>query len=463
MEKEQFKVVHLRLAELDYELAIRGIKTTKNMTDKRKILSGLLSRDLKTPGSTLKLDSYSSTFDRERDEISTTLTSITTSIAEFDGNTSDSSFKVIKSRLCHVAGRIQRIVLPEGDADVERFKNESYATCFELEADLVEKASQNNDGNLDNTAVSEAPIINIPPPIVTCVTKQCPVSDWPIKFNGDSRKVFLFLETVGELAQSRKVSNDDLFSSAAELFTGDAFVWFRSIKNVVNNWDSLVSKLKEDFLSPCSDDDIWDEIKSRKQRKNETALIFIAQLENLFSRLSRHPAEETKIKTIRRNLLPEYISQLALVEIDSVSKISTLCKKLEEAKYFKTKNLSCAGISKLEINDQQDSSKGNFSRNNNSYQRQNVSQNFSKKSYRNRNFSKKSEDVSTSNNAADNSLPSTSENKKQSGNISNTIVCWNCQGLNHLYHHCRLKRKLFCYRCGRPEVKVSDCPVCSKN
>lgn len=460
MEKETFKVVHLRQAELDYELAIRGVKTSRTVAEKRKVLSGFLVREIKFPGSTIRLEGYDSTFDQERDAISATLDTIATSIGEFEGNTSDSQFKVIKSRLCHVAGRIHRLVVPDGDDDAREFKNESYASCFQYETELVEKASRDSDVKLESV-VNEGPVINLPAPLVTYVTKSSPVSDWPVRFSGDSSKVFSFLETVTELARSRKVSNEDLFSSAVELFTGDAFVWYRSVRNEVNDWNTLVARIKTDFLSPYCDDDIWDQIKARKQRKNETALIFIAQLENLFTRLSRPPAEETKVKNIRRNLLPEYIGQLALEEIYSVSKLSALCKKLEEAKHIKNKNIACINISKIDTDNSDTSSRPEYFRNKNFSQKKGP-QNFNRKSNKNANryFSKTRNINDNSSNSAS---PSSSRHKGQSDSTSSAVVCWNCQGLNHTFQNCRVKRKLFCYRCGHPDVKVFNCPVCKKN
>lgn len=40
------------------------------------------------------------------------------------------------------------------------------------------------------------------------------------------------------------------------------------------------------------------------------------------------------------------------------------------------------------------------------------------------------------------------------------LHCWNCSG-PHVYLNCDQPRKRFCYRCGRPEVTVKDCPKCS--
>lgn len=76
------------------------------------------------------------------------------------------------------------------------------------------------------------------------------------------------------------------------------------------------------------DENIWEQIKSRKQGKLEPVVIFIACMEALFNRLNRPPAEVTKIKYIQGNLQPEYRKRLALQEINSILELSNLCKKI---------------------------------------------------------------------------------------------------------------------------------------
>lgn len=96
----------------------------------------------------------------------------------------------------------------------------------------------------------------------------------------------------------------------------------------------LLFYLKVNFF-PDFDDEIWDDIKSRKQGRSEPTVIFIAVMETLFSRLSRPPVDSTKVKFIRRNLLPQYLSQLTLFETDRVEELVKCCEKLENAAFVK--------------------------------------------------------------------------------------------------------------------------------
>lgn len=456
MENETIQVNCLLLDELTYELAIRDVVTSRNMNEKRKILSRLLARENNRPGSYDELPFYSFDLNAEKEAINSTLMSVSALIADFEGSATDSTFLRCKSRLVHVSGRIKRIdVTLETPEGIVEFKRESYATSLQLEAELYDKIANNADNSVNAGNLNpSSPIVNVSVPKVTCLGSQVPIADWPVKFNGDKRNVYSFLEKVTEIAKSRKVDNADLFNSAAELFVDDAFIWFRSIKNTVTTWESLVDKLKKDFLPPNADEEIWDSIKSRKQRKGESLTMFIAQLEALFSRLPNAPAETTKVKYIRRNLLADYISQLALIEIGSVDELASLGRKLEEAAYIRARN-SNTQISTISTPSEKNLS-ANF--------KPNLS--FSKNNTNRKNFNKKTvtRERSTVDPSSTNQ-PSTSRAEiiDRSSNTENKFLCWNCNKPNHRFSTCSQKRTTFCYRCGLSNVKVSSCPNCSKN
>lgn len=141
---------HLLAEELNYELRIRGVVTSRDVAQRRKILARALDkeRDREIPWEDPNYD-----FDTEVASINNSIDSVRAVISEFDGPDTDSAFKRAKSRLIHLVKRIQRIKIPEEDADVEKiFKNEAYATALELEAELYERIHTNE--SLSSNAVS---------------------------------------------------------------------------------------------------------------------------------------------------------------------------------------------------------------------------------------------------------------------------------------------------------------------
>lgn len=437
---EQIKANYLLSDEIDYELKIRGIVTGRDVAARRKILTRALEKE-KHRAVVWEDPNYD--FDSEVEAIGKTVNSLKTIIADFEGPESDSTVKRVKTRLAHVIGRIQRIKIPDEDADdVTTYKNEAYANCLEMEAELYEHIT-NVPGTI-MLPIANPPATNVNPTLTAPVNaKTVPVYKWGINFDGESKNVISFLERVEELAEARHVSQQELFSSSIELFTGRALIWYRSVRTTVTDWDALVAAIKKEFLPSDFDDQMWDEIKARVQGKTEPVSIYIAVMETLFKRLSRPPVETTKVKYIRQNLLPQYYSQLALYEVTAVSDLMKLCKRLEDNRLIGSKS------------------------------RQSLRPSFSMIEPELANVS---EGIETSSRALSSSLPTkqlslrphvsrrseefskTRDNKKAS-----KVICWNCQQPNHTFRSCTLKRSKFCHRCGELNVTVSTCSKCSGN
>ncbi|KAK4885838.1 hypothetical protein RN001_002109 [Aquatica leii] len=246
---------YLLFDELTYELLIRGVNISRPHDEKRKILCRALDKERTSGVSLINLDKYDVSLETQIKEINT-LNSIETLIKEFEGSSNDSLYKRLRSRITHVTSRILRLITPDDQSDV---KNELYANALLFDAELEESRSQSEPINTSTTFSAATPVINVQPPIVNCNSRYTNVSDLNITFNGDPSKLPSFLEHVTDLSKSRKISDDELFNSAVELFVDDAFIWFRSVKNTVSDWTSLVSLLKSEFLPTDYEDQIWEQ------------------------------------------------------------------------------------------------------------------------------------------------------------------------------------------------------------
>jgi len=461
--EEGLRPSHLLDYELNYELKIRSIETERNVQEKRKMLSTLLYKEKQSNKSLISNKAVLELeFDEEEVDINKSMKSITDIIADFEGTVGDSVYLRMKSRLFHLSKRIKRVPVPEDNHEAQKYLNESYASCLTLESDLFDKVRE-VEPNQNFNPVQQQPIIHVSPPVVSCNSNVPAIGDWQVKFNGDGKKLYHFLERISELAQSRRVRDEDLFNSAAELFIGDAFVWYKSIKSSVNDWQSLVVRLKKDFLHSDVEDDLWDQIKSRKQKSNESVAVFIAHLQVLFSRLTTSPAEVTRIKHIKNNLLPEYITQLALMEVRSVNDLATYCRKIEEASYIKNKRNQHHSVNELKEPEHNKPSTSHYN-NNNNFNKYNSSQRYNsnrpQNKFNNKTFSNSRNINSHYENKQSNSSNNSREFKPES---KNKVVCWNCELPNHVYMNCTSKRNIFCFKCGFKGIKTNECPKCSKN
>lgn len=468
---------HLLKDEIDYELRIRNIITTRDVQEKRKILGTAFRKEKKNP---VVFNDPNFDFKVDLVQINSTLSSIQALVDEFEGNTSDSMYKRVKSRLAHVGGRIRRMPIDPQVAEQVDFKNESYATCSLLEAELEEKVIDNSTAsgvsNLNTLFVPTSPL-----PIQTTSpvnhSKQIPIYKWDLKFDGTKKTLGVksFLERVDELATARKVSKEQLFEGALDFFTGKALLWYRFVKESpdIKCWDSLAHRLQQDFLSRDYDEELWETIKHRKQQSDEPIIVFVSVMEQLFNRLGTKPAVTTKVKWIQKNLRPDFVEKLALNKYDTIESLIKDVKSLEEvfrdlqsrskpkinsisAELDSEFNICSISDEKQNKNDFHKTNSNNF-KNYSKFQKPykgNKSNNFpsSSKAHFN-NFSHKKK-VFT------NDHPSTS---KDVNSTRKEIVCYNCHLPNHHWKHCLKPRETFCFGCGEHDVTINNCGKCQGN
>ncbi|KAJ8966830.1 hypothetical protein NQ317_006272 [Molorchus minor] len=155
------------------------------------------------------------------------------------------------------------------------------------------------------------------------------ITKWRISFDGHS-SVTTFLEDIEEMRISRGLTKQQLFKSAAELFTGSAKSWYRFVTNYISTWDELVSELKASFQYSYYDRDLLDEIKRRSQGADEPVVIYISKMESYFNKLSRKPLEPERVQIIRGLVLPNIQRRLPLCQIYSIRELMEHCRNIEE-------------------------------------------------------------------------------------------------------------------------------------
>lgn len=91
------------------------------------------------------------------------------------------------------------------------------------------------DMNLLNYSSSSQPVVQT---FYNSSVKPIPVYKWIIQFvGGSSSELVSYLARVEELCHIEK---KDVYESAVDLFSGNSLSWYRSVKHLVNDWDSLV-------------------------------------------------------------------------------------------------------------------------------------------------------------------------------------------------------------------------------
>lgn len=248
--------------------------------------------------------------------------------------------------------------------------------------------------------------------------KLVPISQWGVQFLGDSSySVNAFIERVNELKEARNATDDDLYRHAIDFFKGDALIWFRANREYVSDWCELVLLLKRTFQSPFYQEELLSEAKSRTQGHNESVLIFISVMQNLFNRLPNKISEYEKIMIITKNLQPYYQRAVCRDVFTSISDLVNVLRVIERTK------INCDRFQepKTLVNSIEPDL-----------------------AYRSNESSQATENL----------------NEMKNSNTSNTpkMRCWNCRETGHLFRLCSMpKQRLFCYKCGRFGVTSKDC------
>lgn len=417
-------IKYLKKNEILHEIFIRNFKVvgTEDVSELRSILRELIKSNKPISNEKFTLTNEIIA------EIQTTLTEVQKVIDEYPGKDAKATRIRVKSRLAHVLDRIDRLDRTKEDSEqiIDNFRDTCVRLGTKIEVKekklvksmcstfmgetaippLLDDGSSDEEDSSSSMEIEENPL-RLPSanaPVVARASNQksgASVYKWGVAFKGIEKPeaVMTFLERVEELRIARNVSKSNLFVSAVDLFTGDAVAWYRSVKNKVSSWDELLRALKTDFLPPDFDDTVWDEIRNRKQNRGEKVSMFIAVMENLFSRLATPANEDVKLRIIKKNLLPVYISRLSLTVVHSLEELGFLCRMIEGTLNYKntvTEMPKSGRICAL-------------------------------------------------------------------GGRQLSVKCWNCGQEGHRYSQCREERKKFCQKCGTPDKTTRTCDKCKKN
>lgn len=461
--------------ELEFELACRGVGVRAVVSVLRKLLKEVLiseqtgdySHEIKAPKQSL--DSSS----EELETCASKLKVLTQYITELTDRPDKPLFRRLVSRLIHVQNRLA-FISPKSDREIKQIselkkKGDSLLALLEerdeppIEVDLSAEDKHNlveTLGEIGNKIIKKmeessnviaaktSKDINHPQierkictfedcfddkvkaqKLFRCSTfedgvtnrKLVPVSTWGIKFSGrNNLSVNAFIERVEEIKEARNARDTDLWRYAIDFFEGDALIWYRANKDRVGDWEELVFLLKRTFQSPYYQEELLEEIKARTQGKDESAVIFIFVMQNMFNRLPNKISENEKIQIIMRNLQPYFQRAVCRDTFVAVEDLVNILQLLERTKR------NCDNFQEPQ----------------------------SHKFKLEPDLAYKPSTYSINHEIKETAAVAEITEKKTVGSR-----CWNCRETGHLFRACTaIKQRQFCYKCGRFGVTSKNCP-----
>lgn len=278
------------------------------------------------------------------------------------------------------------------------------------------------------------------------VRRHIPVKDWGIKFTGEPGAdvgVMSFLHDVETLRVARRYSDDDLMAEAMDLFSGPALIWYRSVGSKLKTWKELVASLRQYFEPKSYTRQLWQEIRSRTQGKNEPVGIYIAVMQNYFDRLPVQPPESEKVDLVRSNLLPYLVRALALVPTPSLSDLLNVTRELEGTEMLAVAPRADAPPRRNLLHPE-------LSYSERRRETARIADTVHTQGQRHRTWTQQTPQYNAS------VYPNRTRN-------DNPVRCWNCDAPGHTFRFCIEEQKVFCVGCGQKGSAKKNCRNCSGN
>jgi len=251
--------------------------------------------------------------------------------------------------------------------------------------------------------------------------KTIPVFKWNLKFPGTGADTAAtFMAKVESMRQARHMTEEELFSSAADLLDGNALVWYEARKHMFTDWKEFKARFLKVFLPVNYQEDLEDEIKQRKQGKTESVELFVATMTELCARLPEPVSQEKQLLWISRNLRLNLQQMLSLRPVENVEELIEVCSKAEENEF----RLNCG--------------------------------------YQSTSGRRLFEPQQTAN-----KFPGPAQQKLRyvqvAGAEERPALCYNCDEPGHYVRNCPSprNRRIRCFKCGKMGVTSRNCPDCN--
>ncbi|KAL7735146.1 hypothetical protein ACLKA6_008408 [Drosophila palustris] len=207
--------------------------------------------------------------------------------------------------------------------------------------------------------------------------------------------------------------------------------WLHVKRHQVEEWEALKRALIASFRGAQTEHDKMHELMQREQGRGESAVDFIHAIQKLASRLREPLPEARLIKIAKKGLRDDLARYVYALDVYTMDQLRDECSEVEKA--FGRRNLRPAFDVKPPP--RFGAPRGGMSAN--------------------------EIDVPIE----DPEFPELEvEEARVLQRAQRRAGCWNCESTDHEFRNCMAKeRKIFCYRCGRPDTFCPQCPDCAEN
>jgi hypothetical protein len=259
-----------------------------------------------------------------------------------------------------------------------------------------------------------------------------------VTFSGDDRSNLQnFIQDIEFRAKTEGCSLEELRRSALYLFSGPARKWYQAFGDEYPTWQELVEELKLYYISPNNDSRVRRYIDSRRQKRYEPFLAYLADMELSFKKLSYQVSESEKVQTLKDNLNPYFAEKMVLTEVTTMRDFKRYGRQIELMSMMHRSDR----VNVLD-EDQDDEPI--------------LSETEEILAVKGQPSNKNSKTLKTTASFCQ-TEPLTPKTSRQS------MRCFNCENYGHHHNQCpETKDRDFCYKCGEKDHTTLTCPRCSQ-
>lgn len=257
-----------------------------------------------------------------------------------------------------------------------------------------------------------------------------------ITYDGQrNSSVLEFLDRIEDARVRLNIPESDIVNLLAEFLHGDANLWMRSNINSFdsqNTYKDFVEKFRSSFLPPDFESTLRNQIQNRFMSDSETLEMFIIRLKLANLKLQQKFSEDEILELVKSNSLEKY-----LVELNRES-VKTLDDAIKVGRMIESISRKAERYKKPKPENSVDTVLNNYS------------------------LPKGKQHCSESSKHGRAHLDVVNKGHSRT---SDSRKCWNCNSTGHVHMHCKKPKngKIFCYKCGNPNVRKQDCPKCKQS
>jgi hypothetical protein len=278
-------------------------------------------------------------------------------------------------------------------------------------------------------------------PSQTFKPQTLPPHKWQISFSGENDgSVISFIRDAENMAKAQFVDLSVLCFQIQSLLKGKAANWYRVYGVKCSSWSELTAQLKEEYLPRNFGHQIMYEILGTRQSEMEKFHDFCVRMELLFMKLPHELSEDQKLSYLKDNMRDEY-KYHGIESINTINELKSACSYRDSVDHRfkkKTEIKSTKAAAKVFAIESSPTDCEN--------------------SWRSR-----TEEEDCDEEEIQQQIAALAQKLSTTGGYrSPADVCFNCDKKGHRHATCpEPKKQLFCYRCGKKNFHVNNCPDCA--